>query len=183
MFRKARNWKESMPSKLMRICIWMYVNHVQAFFSKPRNWHSDNFFLFCKDKNVPHIVPSEYRILSTTRNPTEESTFQQHFVLGDRFHSSSEPHKSPLCRYHDINLCCQANTIKTSTQESQNNRKNVKRLRSSCMQSFEVHIAFNYLMDYYQNEEVVIKQRKAIEKSLTNGQKISRDKQMRFVIS
>lgn len=38
----------------------------------------------------------------------------RHFVLGDRFHSTTNPHKSELCRYHNLDLCLQANTIKTS---------------------------------------------------------------------
>lgn len=135
-----------------------------------------------KEHNVPAIVSPEYSDGTTTRRDSDP-TSQRHFVLGDRFHSSSEPHKSPLCQYHDLDLCCQANTIKTSTQESQNNRKNVKRLRSSCMQSFEVHIAFNYLMDYYQNEEIVANQRKIIEKDLVDGKKIIRNNLMRFIIS
>ena len=37
----------------------------------------------------------------------------RHFVLGDRFHSTNDPHKSELCRYHNLDLCLQANTIKT----------------------------------------------------------------------
>ena len=51
------------------------------------------------------------------------------------------------------------------------------------MQSFEVHIAFNYLMDYYQNEEIVANQRKIIEKDLVDGKKIIRNNLMRFIIS
>ena len=40
------------------------------------------------------------------------------------------------------------------------------------MQSFEVHIAYNFLMDYYQNEEIVRRQKKIIERSLVNGEKL-----------
>ena len=65
------------------------------------------------------------------------------YVLGDRFHVANNPHKSPLCWYHDINLLQQSNTIKTSYQESENNRENVWRLRSSCMQNFSSHF-YNY---------------------------------------
>ena len=38
----------------------------------------------------------------------------------------ANPHKSKLCGFHDINLCIQHDTIKTSYQEYQNNSKNIK---------------------------------------------------------
>ena len=150
-----------------------------------------------QNQNVPVIVPPEYsdgstgsrqpswEFLRATGSPNNLQQLQQsaHFVLGDRFHSSSQPHKSPLCQYHNIDLCIQAPTIKTSIQESQNNRKNMRRLRSSCMQSFEVHIAYNFLMDYYQNEEIVRRQKKIIERSLVNGEKLVRDSNLRFIIT
>ena len=104
------------------------------------------------------------------------------YILGDRFHSSTNPHKSPLCTYHDINLCDQANCVATSTQESQNNRKNIRRLRSSCHQNFETHILFNYLMDFYQNEQVVKDQERNMSKMLKGDQKLVRDHLLRFVV-
>lgn len=103
------------------------------------------------------------------------------YVLGDRFHSASNPHKSPLCNYHDINLCAQANTIKTSYQESENHRKNNKRLRSSCVQGFGTHFLYNLLMDFYQNEMIISKQLETLRKGLPSGFQIVRDKYMRFV--
>ena len=106
----------------------------------------------------------------------------RHFILGDRFHAATNPHQSHLCRYHDLDLCLQANTLKTSIQESQNNRKNQKRLRSSTIQNFETHVTYNYLMDFYQNEEVVDRQRKIMEQRLSKGQHLSRDKFLRFTI-
>jgi hypothetical protein len=51
------------------------------------------------------------------------------------------------------------------------------------MQSFEVHIAYNFLMDYYQNEEIVRRQKKIIERSLVNGEKLVRDSNLRFIIT
>ena len=115
------------------------------------------------DVDVPYIVPQEYRDMSRQLvNPEELERFQhpvtmttRHYVLGDRFHNKSNPHKSPLCVYHDIDKCRQSLTIKTSYQEVENSRKNQRRLRSSCAQSFGTHFLFNYLMDYYQNEAIV----------------------------
>lgn len=104
-------------------------------------------------------------------------------IVGDRFHSSTNPHKSPLCQYHDINLCEQANTIGISVQESENNRKNNKRLRSTCQQTFEVHDLYNYLMDFYQNEMIVNEQRLKIEATLKSDQTLERNIYRRFVIS
>lgn len=92
------------------------------------------------ETGIPHVHP----LVDTNR----------HFVLGDRFHSAADPHKSHLCKYHNVDLCLQANTIKTSTVESQNYRKNQRRLRSSTLHNFETHVSFNYLMDFYQNAEV-----------------------------
>ena len=97
-------------------------------------------------------------------------------MLGDRFHTTTNPHKSPLCSYHDVNLADESNTLKTSIQESQNFRKNVRRLRSAGQRQMEVHIAFNFLMDYYQNEEVVQKQYKCLHTGLGSAKKITRNK-------
>ena len=36
--------------------------------------------------------------------------------------------------------------------------KNAKRLRSTCHQTFETHVLLNYLMDFYQNEQIVERQ-------------------------
>lgn len=96
------------------------------------------------------------------------------YVLGDRFHNSTNPHKSPLCKFHDINLCLQSCVLKTNYQESENHRKNTRRLRSSCVQGFGTHYFYNYLMDHYQNADIVRKQRILIEKNLEKGQSILR---------
>ena len=112
-------------------------------------------------------------------HPVSGST--RRYVLGDRFHSASNPHKSPLCNYHDINVCAQTNTIKTSYQESENHRKNNKRLRSSCVQSFGTHFLYNLLMDFYQNEMIISKQLETLRKGLPSGFQIVRDKYMSFV--
>ena len=102
------------------------------------------------------------------------------YIFRDRFHSSSNPHKSPSCADHDINLCNQANCIATSIQESQNNRKNVRRMRTTCHQNFETHILFNYLMDFYQNEQIVKGQVRSFSKHLKGN--LVRDHMLRFVI-
>ncbi len=139
--------------------------------------------------NVPEIVPEEFSCLKPQPVTDPNLTGYEHpisksnrrYVLGDRFHANNHPHKSPLCAYHDIDLCAQGTTIKTSYQESQNNRKNKKRLRSSCMQSIHTHIFYNFLMDFYDNEEVVKKQTEELQSK--TGRKICRDKNLRFVIT
>jgi hypothetical protein len=39
------------------------------------------------------------------------------------------------------------------------------------MQSFEVHIVYNFLMDYYQNEEIVYRQ-EDFRENISEGRKI-----------
>ena len=106
---------------------------------------------------MPSLVPAEFRTNSShqTDNCEENGRWvhpiigsSRRYVLGDPFHASTNPHKSPLCDYHNINLCLQSNTIKTSFQESENHRKNMKRLRSACVQGFGIHFLYNYLMDF-----------------------------------
>jgi len=145
-------------------------------------------FFSSSQVSVPFIVPSEFRKDDVTVMKPELLKKWQHpitgttrlFVVGDRFHTATEPHKSPLCDYHDIRLCEQANTIKTSYQESENHRKNFLRLRSSTMQNVPVHFMYNYLMDYYQNELIVEKQILQLKKNLEPGHEITRDIYKRF---
>lgn len=142
------------------------------------------------DLNFPCIVPVEYSDGSNMRKVISNADMahpivdtSMHFVLGDRFHRATNPHKSHLCKYHNLELCLQANTLKTSIQESQNNRKNQRRLRSSTVQNFETHVTFNYLMDFYQNEEIMEQQWKIMKARLTTGQQILRNEFLRFTIS
>ena len=128
-------------------------------------WEKENDLIQPDD---PYIHP----LTSTSRR----------YVLGDRFHTASNPHKSPLCEYHNINLLAQSNVIKTSYQESENNRKNVRRLRSSCTQNFSTHFFYNYLMDFYQNSAIVKEQYAIACKGLKTGQTVSRNAYMQFVI-
>ena len=153
--------------------------------------HPD-YFLFClhlQDISVPDIVPAEYRDVSKplqtsdNRNAHPLTGSERRYVLGDRFLNSSNPHKSHLCQFHDINLCLQSCVLKTSYQESENHRKNIRRLRSSCVQGFGTHFFYNCLMDFYQNETIVRKQRTLLEKNLANGQFVSRDQFSRFQVS
>lgn len=134
-------------------------------------------------------MPSEYRAnpISLHSHLPEDHPLMhpisgecRRYVLGDRFHSASNPHKSPLCLYHDINLSLQANTIKTSYQEVENNRKNTRRLRSACVQGFGVHFLYNYLMDFYQNEQIVTKQLDTLMKKVQGQGTIVRDEFMRY---
>ena len=139
--------------------------------------------------DFPHIVPAEYRVVSAPK-PPEEIEHLQHpisgnsrrFFLGDRFHTSNKPHKSPLCLFHNIDLCAQGNTIKTSDQESKNFRKNMRRMRSSTLQGFGLHFCCNYLMDFYQNEAIVKQQVNKISKHLKEGQQIVRDRYHRLSV-
>lgn len=96
-------------------------------------------------------------------------------MLGDRFHSTNDPCKSELCKYHNLDLCLQATTIMSSTVESQSNRKNQRKLRSSTVQNSETHLTFNNLMDFYQNEQVVEKQLKVLKGYLSEAQHVLRD--------
>lgn len=80
---------------------------------------------------MPEIVPAEFKPVSVDVQVEETEDkwvhpitgSSQRYILGDRFHSTTNPHKSPLCNFHDINLCLQANALKTSYQEAENNRK------------------------------------------------------------
>lgn len=146
--------------------------------------------MFQTDVDVPDLVPQEYRPGSSELpEPSELEEFQhpvtmkqRRYVLGDRFHSMSNPHKSPLCVYHDIDKCRQGISIKTSYQEVENSRKNQRRLRSACAQTFGTHFFFNYLMDFYQNESIVRSQKSKLECELKNGETVERDEYKRFVI-
>lgn len=151
-----------------------------------------NNFLFHWKVSVPEIVPSEFssnnlsegRLCLDLANPLQHplTGSTRRYVVGDRFHTTTNPHKSNLCAYHDINLCLQSDTIKTSYQECQNNSKNIKRLRCSTMQSFPVHFLYNFLIDFYHNENIVEKQRKQLSLTLKEGQVLQRDKFLRFVV-
>ena len=132
-------------------------------------------------------MPAEYLAQPTPRIHGQQNSMvhplsgdSRRYILGDRFHSANNPHNSPLCSYHDINLCVQANTIKTSYQESENNRKNTRRLRSACVQGFGVHFLYNYLMDFYQNEQIVQRQFNTLKMNAQGKGGIVRDEFMRF---
>jgi len=134
--------------------------------------------------NVPAIVPVEFqagdgKVFESDGFNHPLTGSSRRYVCGDRFHSTNNPHKSPLCEYHNINLCKQASTIKTSYQESMNHKKNQKRNRSSCTQSILTHIYYNYLMNYYDNEEVVKKQKENLE---SQKRTIVKDQFLRMVL-
>lgn len=125
--------------------------------------------------NVPQVAH-----LSQWQHPT--TGLKRRYIAGDRFHASVNPHKSELCSYHGINLLDQGNCIGTSYQESLNKLKN-KHLQSSTVQSFFVHFIYNYLMDFYGNERVVLEQQKEIQSRLGPNQVVVRDKFHRFIIT
>ena len=168
----------------------LQISHYN-FLRKLRGFQVWNTFFF-PQVSIPQIVSSEFSSINLSEERlTEDHTNPLHHPLtgssrryadGDRFHTTTNPHKSHLCQFHDINLCLQQDTIKTSYQECQNNSKNIKRLRCSTMPSFPVHFIYNYLMDFYHNEEIVEKQRKQLASTLKEGQSLKRDRFLRFVV-
>merc|ERR1712179_360483 len=88
------------------------------------------------------------------------------YFVGDRFHNAQFPHKSPLCEFHDIDLVEELKAAKTSGQESLNNSRNQKRLRSTCTQRAETHIFYNaVIMDRAHNRQIVKTQLANVGKS------------------
>ena len=51
------------------------------------------------------------------------------------------------------------------------------------VQNFETHLTLNYLMAFYQNEEVVEKQLKVLKGHLSEVQHVARDRFLRFTIA
>ena len=102
---------------------------------------------------MPEIVPLEFRDKSIQLpRPDELIRYQhpitmttRHFILSDPFHIMSNPQKSPLCVFHDIDKCRQGITIKTSYQETENSRKNYCHW-SAYEQSFVTHFFFTIKM-------------------------------------
>uniref|UniRef100_A0A7M5UYH7 HMG domain-containing protein n=2 Tax=Clytia hemisphaerica TaxID=252671 RepID=A0A7M5UYH7_9CNID len=142
------------------------------------------------EMDVPNIVPIEFRdVAPIPMNPKNSNVHpitykERRYVAGDRFHTGTNPHKSPLCEYHNVNLAQQGNTLKTSYQESMNNKKNKLRNRTSCTQGFLHHFYYNYLMNFYENEEIVSKQRRNLENMVSNtGKIVKRDEYSRFVVA
>lgn len=141
---------------------------------------------FLKQVSIPDLVSSEFKPqvtpvknVSKWQHPT--TGLNRRYIVDDRFHSSVNPHKSELCAYHGMNLLEQSNCIGTSYQESVNQLKK-KRLQSSTVQSFFVHFLYNYLMDFYGNEQVVLKQQRELNSRLGPNQVIIRDEFQRFII-
>ena len=138
--------------------------------------------------SIPLIATAEFKFKDKEMFHSDDASVHpltgtaQRYVLGDRFHTANNPHKSPLCQYHNIDLLVQSNTVKTSYQECENNRENVRRLRSSCMQNFSTHLFYNYLMDYYQNEEIVQGQHALASRNLRPDQEICRNAYMQFIV-
>ena len=99
------------------------------------------------------------------------------FFCGDRFHEKKYPHKSELCRYHDVNLVPELKGVPTSGQENLNSIRNRTRLRTTCTQKLETHMFYNTTMDRAHNREVVRKQARLLGKSM-----YSRDPDWKFVV-
>ena len=75
--------------------------------------------------NVPEIVPTEYRQANVALvNPkvfqvlTTPISGSRRYVVGDRFHASTDPLKSPLCAYHDNKLCEKKVRLKPVTKKA-----------------------------------------------------------------
>lgn len=141
---------------------------------------------FLKQVSIPDLASSELKPqvtpvknVSKWQHPT--TGLNRRYIVDDRFHSSVNPQKSELCAYRSMNLLEQSNCIGTSYQESVNQLKK-KRLQSSTVQSFFVHFLYNYLMDFYGNEQVVLKQQRELNSRLGPNQVIIRDEFQRFII-
>ena len=61
-------------------------------------------------------------------------------------------------------------------------QKKAKRLRSSCHQTFETRILFNFLMDFYQNEQIVERQMTILSSGLKDSQRLARDEMLHLVV-
>ena len=91
------------------------------------------------------------------------------YFCGDRFHDKQFPHKSELCRYHNINLVPQLKAARTSEQENLNSNRNRLRLRSTCTQNLGTHIFYNaIIMDRASNRGKVQKQLNTLKKTGLN---------------
>ena len=83
------------------------------------------------------------------------------YFVGDRFHEANYPHKSELCRFHDIDLVPELKGAKTSGQENLNFVRNWRRLRSTCTQNAETHLFYNVVvMDRAHNRRIVARSSK-----------------------
>lgn len=143
-----------------------------------------NFLNNFQNNDVPQIVPSEFRKANENISISQDHKIHpltgetRRYICGDRFHNQTEPHKSHLCLFHDIDTSNQSSTIKTSFQESLNHKKNLRRNRASCVQDILHHIFYNYLMNYYDNEQVVSAQKNFLTEKYSK--KITRDEYLRF---
>ena len=120
--------------------------------------HPD-YFLFClhlQDISVPDIVPAEYRDVSKplqtsdNRNAHPLTGSERRYVLGDRFHNSSNPHKSHLCQFHDINLSsvmCVENQLSRVRKSQKEYPQAAKLLCSRLWNSFLLQLPYGFLSE------------------------------------
>ena len=108
--------------------------------------------------------------LSSLQSHSHPKTNQtRKYFVGDRFHEANFPHKSELCKFHDIDLVPELYGAKTSGQENLNFVRNWRRLRSTCTQNAETHLFYNVVvMDRAHNRRIVAKQAKAVKKTIGN---------------
>ena len=121
-------------------------------------------FLELESRKNKKIELPNPRDLKPDEHPLTQST--QKYFVGDRFHNTKYPHKSPLCGFHDINLCPQLVYAKTSGQENLNNIRNRNRLQTACTQSLPTHIFYNLIMDRAANRDIVENQARDLDKNL-----------------
>lgn len=140
--------------------------------------------------NVPEIVPEEYHLQTGMQsNHVDDFTHpltnsSRRYICGDTFQNKNNQHKSLLCQFHNIDLCLQAGSIKKSYQESMFNRRQKMKSQQNAPtnngpNNIMMHIFHNYLMNYYKNEEIVLRQKRELESS--SGKNIKRDNFMRFI--
>ena len=127
-------------------------------------------------ESIPELEPQDQK--SHTTSLPHESDLRPHehpltrktdkYFCGDRFHEKRFPHRSELCRYHNINLVPQLKTAKTSEQENVNSIRNTHRLRSTCTQKLGTHLFYNaVVMDRAHNRGIVRKQGEELNKDVS----------------
>ena len=126
--------------------------------------------------SIPELTPQSHKKkitdlpskgdLEPHEHPYARNT--QKYFCGDRFHDKRFPHKSELCRYHNINLVRELKTGTTSMQENVNSMRNRLRLRNTCTQNVPTHLFYNAIvMDRAHNREIVKKQAEQLNKDVS----------------
>lgn len=167
-----------------------YIHQWVQFFHPSWVYYINMTFIPFQRVECPMIVPAEYRAVSSLKVP-EELEQSQHptsgnsrrFVLGDRFHSATNPPQITSACFRTSTCVPKEMLSKLATKNLKIFRKNMRGLRSSTLQGFGIHFCSNYLMDFYQNEAIVKQQQiTKISKHLKEGQQVVRDRYHRLCV-